>query len=155
MEIAGYIASVLIGLSLGFIGGGGSILTMPVLVYLFRISPSLATSYSLFVVGSTSLVGAFNNYKKGFVSIKTAVLFGVSSIITVFLMRKFLIPLLPEKFVIGSITIRESFLIMVLFAILMLFASVSMLNSKPENKEDTIDENEIRHFFFTVFRLEL
>src|SRR4051812_34345979 len=146
MEIAGYIASVLIGLSLGLIGGGGSILTMPVLVYLFRISPSLATSYSLFVVGSTSLVGAFNNYKKGFVSIKTALLFGVSSIITVFLTRKFLIPLLPKKFGIGSITITESFLIMVLFAILMLFASVSMLNSKTEDKEDTIDENEIKHF---------
>jgi uncharacterized membrane protein YfcA len=65
MAVAGYLASVLIGISLGLIGGGGSILTMPVLVYLFNVSPVLATSYPLFVVGSASLVGAWNNYKKG------------------------------------------------------------------------------------------
>src|SRR6476661_1901230 len=98
MEIAGYLAAALIGISLGLIGGGGSILTMPVLVYLFRISPSLATSYSLFVVGSTSLVGALNNYKNGFISLRTALLFGVSSIVTVFLTRKFIIPKLPKEF---------------------------------------------------------
>lgn len=80
MEIAGYIASALIGISLGLIGGGGSILTMPVLVYFFNISPVLATSYSLFVVGSSSLVGAWNNYRRGLVSIRTALLFGMSSI---------------------------------------------------------------------------
>ena len=64
MEIVGYIASLLIGISLGLIGGGGSILTVPVLVYLFGLQPLVATSYSLFVVGSTSLVGAINNFKK-------------------------------------------------------------------------------------------
>lgn len=143
MEIAGYIAAALIGISLGVLGGGGSILTMPVLVYLFRISPSLATSYSLFVVGSTSLVGAFNNYKKGFVSIKTALLFGVSSIVTVFLTRKFLVPLIPKKFEIGTVILTESFLIMCLFAVLMVFAAISMLKSKTRETEDTIDENRV------------
>src|SRR5450631_4104663 len=98
MQIFGYFASLLIGISLGMIGGGGSILTVPVLVYLFNISPVLATSYSLFVVGSTSLVGAFNNYRKGLVRIKTALLFGISSITTVFLTRKFLIPIIPKTF---------------------------------------------------------
>jgi len=87
MEIAGYLAGVLIGISLGLIGGGGSIFTMPILVYLFRISPPLATSYSLFVVGSTSLVGAVNNYKKGWINIKTALQFGLSSIATVCCLR--------------------------------------------------------------------
>jgi uncharacterized membrane protein YfcA len=143
MEIAGYFAAALIGISLGLIGGGGSILTMPVLVYLFRISPSLATSYSLFIVGSTSLIGAFNNYKKGFVSIKTALLFGLSSIATVFLTRKFIIPTLPKKFEIGAITVTESFLIMCLFAVLMVFASVSMIKSKTKEKKDTTSEKEI------------
>ena len=94
MEIAGYIAAALIGISLGLVGGGGSIFTMPILVYLFGVSPPLATSYSLFVVGSTSLVGAFNNYKKGFINIRAALQFGLSSIITVFLARKFLVPVL-------------------------------------------------------------
>ncbi len=92
MEIAGYIASLFIGVSLGLIGGGGSILTVPVLVYLFGISPTLGISYSLFVVGFTSLIGAFNNYRKGLVNFKTALLFGASSITTVFITRKFIIP---------------------------------------------------------------
>jgi uncharacterized membrane protein YfcA len=90
MEIAGYIASLFIGVALGLIGGGGSILTVPVLVYLFGISPALGISYSLFVVGFTSLVGAFNNYRKGLVNFKTALLFGASSITTVFITRKFI-----------------------------------------------------------------
>jgi uncharacterized protein len=154
MEIAGYIAATFIGVSLGLIGGGGSILTMPVLVYLFRISPSLATSYSLFVVGSTSLVGAFNNYKKGYISIKTALLFGVSSIATVFLTRKFIIPVLPTTFKVGSFTITESYLIMVLFAVLMVFASVSMIRNKTRENEDIIDESKIHHlsqlFFYGI-----
>jgi uncharacterized membrane protein YfcA len=97
MEVMGYIAALIVGVSLGLIGGGGSILTVPLLVYLFGLNPLLSTSYSLFVVGSTSLVGAFNNYLKGFVRIKTALLFGLSSITTVYLTRKFLIPLIPEN----------------------------------------------------------
>lgn len=129
MQVLGYFASLLIGISLGLIGGGGSILTVPVLVYLFSINPVLSTSYSLFVVGSTSLVGAFNNYLKGFVKIKTALLFGLSSITTVFLTRKFLIPHIPENFAtIGNFKITESLLVMVLFAILMVAASLSMIN---------------------------
>jgi uncharacterized membrane protein YfcA len=95
--LQGYIAAAVRGISLELIGGGYSILTMPVLVYLFGISPSLATSCSLFVVGSTSLVGAFNNYKKGFVSIRTALLFGLSSIATVFITRKFLVPYFQKR----------------------------------------------------------
>jgi uncharacterized membrane protein YfcA len=73
MEILGYIASVVIGISLGLIGGGGSILTVPVLVYLFGVEPVLATAYSLFIVGATSLVGTVPKYKHGFVNLKTPV----------------------------------------------------------------------------------
>ena len=133
MQILGYFASLLIGISLGLIGGGGSILTVPVLVYLFSINPVLSTSYSLFVVGSTSLVGAYNNYRKGFVQIKTALLFGLSSITTVFLTRKFLIPNIPKLIGnIGSFQITQSIIIMVLFAILMVAASLSMIKNKKE-----------------------
>lgn len=98
MEIAGYIASLFIGVSLGLIGGGGSILTVPVLVYLFAISPTIAISYSLFIVGFTSLAGAYNNYRKGLVNFKTVLLFGSSSITNVFIARKFIIPFLPNVF---------------------------------------------------------
>ena len=137
MQVFAYLASALIGISLGLIGGGGSILTVPVLVYLFGISPLLATSYSLFVVGSTSLVGAFNNYRKGFVSIKTAFLFGLTSITTVFLTRKFIIPAIPRHILqIGSFELTENILTMVLFAVLMVAASTAMIRS-GRKKEDT------------------
>ncbi len=130
METFGYLASALIGISLGLIGAGGSILTVPVLVYLFGISPLLATCYSLFIVGSTSFIGAFNNYRKGYTSIKTALLFGMSSVTTVFLIRKLIIPHLPESiFRIGSFTFTESLLTMLLFALLMIAASTAMIRS--------------------------
>jgi uncharacterized membrane protein YfcA len=131
MELAGYAASLFIGVSLGLIGGGGSILTVPVLVYLFAVSPTLAISYSLFIVGVTSLVGAYNNYRKGLVNIKTVLLFGSSSITTVFIARKFIIPLLPDVFFrIGSFNVTHALFVMVVFAILMVSASVSMIKSR-------------------------
>ena len=138
MEILGYIAAALIGISLGLIGGGGSILTVPVLVYIFHIQPKLATSYSLFIVGSTSLVGAITNYIKGWVDTKTALLFGISSITTVFLTRKFIVHAIPENIItIGNTTITASLLTMVLFAVLMLLASWSMIRSKKDQLAET------------------
>ena len=131
MEIAGFIASLFIGISLGLIGGGGSILTLPVLVYLFAISPTIAISYSLFIVGFTSLVGSFNYYRKGLVNFKTVLLFGSSSITTVFIARKFIIPSLPNVFFrIGSFEVTQSLSVMVVFAILMLAASLSMIRNR-------------------------
>lgn len=137
MEIAGYIASLFIGISLGLVGGGGSILTVPVLVYLFSISPTLAISYSLFIVGFTSMVGAFNNYRLGFINFKIALLFGSSSIITVFVARKFIIPKLPDVFFqIGSFTVTHSLFVMVMFSLLMLTASFSMIRNKMVQTEN-------------------
>jgi uncharacterized protein len=130
MQEIGFILAAGVGISLGLIGGGGSILTVPILVYIMGISPLLATSYSLFIVGITSLVGAINSYRKGFVQIKTALLFGFSSITTVFLTRKLIIPVIPKKIAtIGNIVLTEDMLTMVLFAILMLFASVAMIRT--------------------------
>ncbi len=140
MEIAGYIASFFIGISLGLIGGGGSILTLPVLVYLFGLTPQLAISYSLFVVGSTSLVGSFNCYRKKLIDFKTALLFGISSVIIVFITRKFLLPLIPDLIPVSNYRLPFSVLTMVLFAILMLLASVKMITSKPL-KEETVQAN--------------
>src|SRR3546814_5172082 len=97
MDITGYIASIFIGISLGLIGGGGSILTVPVLVYLFGLDALLATAYSLFIVGSTSVVGSFSYFKKGLVNIKTAIIFGIPSIVAVFLTRAYIVPAIPEE----------------------------------------------------------
>jgi uncharacterized membrane protein YfcA len=148
MEVIAYITSVFIGISLGMTGGGGSILTVPVLVYMFGLSPLVSTSYSLFIVGSTSLVGAYSNYRKGAVKIKTALLFGSTSITTVFLTRKFLMPLVPhDLFSIGAFHITEPLLTMVLFAILMVAASVGMIKSrerKPGCMECDLKGNVVR-----------
>ncbi len=132
-ELIGYACAALIGVSLGLIGGGGSILTMPVLVYLFHIAPVTATSYSLFIVGSTSLVGAAGNIRRHTADLRTAGLFGLSSVVTVLLTRKFLIPHIPPHITtIGGVAISFSLLTMVLFAVLMLFAALSMIRHRAE-----------------------
>ena len=136
MEIIGYIASILIGISLGLIGGGGSILTVPVLVYLFHIDPIQATAYSLFIVGASSLVGAWPKYKQGFVNLKTAIIFGIPSIIAVFATRKFLLPAIPNEIAeFGGIIVTKSLMMMLLFAILMVAASFSMIRSSTSSIE--------------------
>lgn len=141
ITIIGFAAAILIGVSLGLIGGGGSILTVPVLVYILDVDPVLATAYSLFVVGSTSLVGAGTFMKKGLVNYKTAIVFAIPSFIAVFLTRKFLVPWLPDPlFTLGETAITKNVGIMVFFALIMLAASISMITGKkckdcPENEE--------------------
>jgi uncharacterized membrane protein YfcA len=126
----GYIAALFIGISLGLIGGGGSILTVPVFVYLFGVSPVLATSYSLFVVGSTSLIGSINSYRKGLVDLRVVLLFGITSIATVFIIRKLVIPVIPEIIKVGTYSFHFSVITMILFAVLMILAAVSMIKSR-------------------------
>ena len=127
-SICGLIASLLIGLSLGLIGGGGSILTVPILVYLFHIEPVLATAYSLFIVGATSIIGTIPKYKAGQVKINTALLFGIPSILGVFLTRTFILPQIPYILFSGnSFSITKNIFLMVLFASLMIAASYSMI----------------------------
>jgi uncharacterized membrane protein YfcA len=146
MEIVGYIASLVIGISLGLIGGGGSILTVPVLVYLFKVEPVLATSYSLFIVGLSSLVGAIPKYKQGQVNLKTALIFGIPSIAAVFATRKFIVPKIPKEVLsVGDFVVTKSILMMVLFAILMVFASISMIRDKKKKEEAESGEQKFNY----------
>lgn len=136
--IIGYLSAILIGISLGLIGGGGSILTVPVLVYFIGTDPVTATAYSLFVVGAASLVGSVNYFQKGLVNIKTAVIFGLPAIVAVYSTRKFIVPQIPDElFTIGEFIFTKNIGVMVLFAILMIAASISMIRGRkdPENEE--------------------
>ncbi len=152
LTIIGLFASTLIGISLGLIGGGGSILTVPVLVYLFNVNPVLATAYSLFIVGLSSLVGAFPKYKSGMIDLKTAVVFGIPSIIAVFLTRKVLVPSIPDTlFSVGELAFTKALAMMLLFAILMVAASVSMIRDKK--KEET-ESTAPRVFNYPMILLE-
>ena len=129
METAGYFASLFIGLSLGMIGGGGSVLTVPILVYFFKIEPILATAYSLFIVGATSAVGAVQKWIKKEVNFGVVFIFGLPSLITVYLIRQFLVPAIPDIIYQDNvILIQKGSLTLVLFAILMLIASIGILN---------------------------
>lgn len=152
LTIFGLLASSVIGISLGLIGGGGSILTVPVLVYLFNVDPVLATAYSLFIVGLSSLVGAFPKYKAGMIDLKTALVFGVPSIIAVFLTRKVLVPAIPATlFELAGISVTKALSMMILFAVLMVAASVSMIRDK---KKEEADSNAPRVFNYPMILLE-
>ncbi len=137
MDIIGYLASIVIGISLGLIGGGGSILTVPVLVYLFEVPPVLATAYSLFIVGLTSAVGSITFFNQKLVNIKTAIVFGIPSIIAVYSTRAFIVPAIPSDIMtIGSFVVTKSVLVMVLFAVLMIAASYSMIKKNGKKIAD-------------------
>jgi uncharacterized protein len=128
IEIFGFIASIAIGVSLGLIGGGGSILTVPVLVYLFGVDVVTATAYSLFIVGLTSVVGSFSYFKNGLVNIRTAVVFGLPSIAAVYATRAWIVPAIPKQMgYLGNYEVTKSGILLLLFAVLMIAASYTMI----------------------------
>ena len=141
LEIFGFGASILIGVSLGLIGGGGSILTLPVLVYLLHLNPVTSTAYSLFIVGSTSLVGSFTYMRKELVNYQAAIVFAIPSFVAVYLTRKYLVPSIPSSlFTVGGFEVTKNIAIMVFFALVMLGASYSMIKDKKEAKGNDSEE---------------
>jgi len=132
-EIIGFIAAFLVGLVLGLLGGGGSILALPVMVYLFHIQAELATAYSLFIIGVASLIGTFQNVRNRLVQPKTALLFSIPAVIAITISRKILLPALPDKIHIGdSLVFEKNIFIMLLFALLMIMASIPMIRGQRE-----------------------
>lgn len=137
-EFLGYIGALCIGLVLGITGGGGSILTVPVLVYILNYNPIVATAYSLFIVGTTSGFGTIQNFKKQLVVPKTAFLFAIPSVIGVYLTRKFIVPGIPDiVFYFGSLRLSKETFLMLLFAVVMFMAAYSML--KTQKDADLVD----------------
>lgn len=144
MELVGYLASVLMGLSLSMIGGGGSILTVPILVYLFQVNPVTATAYSLFIVGTTALVGGITHLKKGDVDLKTGFVFALPSFVGVYLVRAYVVPNLPDPvFSLAEVPISKSLLIMLVFSLLMLSASLAMVRTQPVTQPVELRANKI------------
>ncbi len=134
-QILGYIGALIVGLVLGLIGGGGSILTVPILVYLIGLNPVTATAYSLFVVGTTSLFGAIQNFRNKMVDIRTAIVFAIPAFIAVYLTRRYLVPAIPDSlFTVFDFELTKSVFIMIFFAIIMLLASISMIKTRKKEK---------------------
>ncbi|MBC7862268.1 MAG: sulfite exporter TauE/SafE family protein [Bacteroidia bacterium] len=137
-EYIGYACFVIIGLTLGLIGGGGSALAMPVLLYLLHYGLNDAKSYSLFIVGITALIGGISFLKRGDISIEAMYLFAIPSVIAVFCTRKFVEPALPETFfTIGDFAASKQFVLMTLFGIIILISSLGMIRKKknPRRKD--------------------
>lgn len=133
MEVFGYFGALAIGLILGLTGGGGSILTVPLLVYVLGYNPVTATAYSLFIVGTTSAFGAAQNYRKGFVDVKKGILFAIPSFTTVYLTRKYIVPAIPDVLLkTDFFSVSKEMFLMVLFATIMFFAALSMLRKKQQ-----------------------
>ncbi len=142
-EFLGYIGALCIGLVLGITGGGGSILTVPILVYVLHLNPLIATAYSLFIVGTTSAFGTISNFKKGLVAPKTALQFAIPSVIGVYLTRKFIIHLLPDViFYFGTSQLNKGTFLMLIFAVVMFLAAYSMLKpAKVVGEKDEKSKN--------------
>lgn len=138
MEILGYLGALCIGLVLGLTGGGGSILTVPILVYLMSINPVTATAYSLFIVGTTSTFGAIQNYRKNLVDLKNGFIFAIPSFIAVYLTRKYIVPEIPKIILESPILITKDTFLMLFFALIMIFGALSVL--KKKNQETPNEE---------------
>jgi uncharacterized membrane protein YfcA len=135
LEIIGLFLAVLIGISLGLMGGGGSILTVPLLVYFFHVNPFLASSYSLLIVGITSLLGAIPYIKNKEYHIPAIAQMGIPSVIVVYITKYFLVPLIPEKvFISGNLGVNSDQLLLVFFSLLLIVAAYAMIR-KTEIKQ--------------------
>jgi len=152
VEILGYIFAILIGLSLGLIGGGGSILTVPILVYILGIEAAeTAPAYSLFVVGFSSFIGVILKAKNKEVDFKTAFIFGIPTIIAIFITRKFLVPAIPDNiFTVGNFELSKRIFIMGIFSIIMIIAAIIMIKGRAatvEVEDELSKKNHITNFF--------
>lgn len=143
VELFGFLGALLIGIVLGLVGGGGSILTVPILVYVLSVDAITATAYSLFVVGTSALVGAIRNAQKGMVDFRTGIGFAIPAFIAVYLTRKFLVPSIPDElFTVNSFVVTREIGIMVFFAVIMVFAAYSMIK---ERKDKIKEEQEVKY----------
>ena len=143
IDLSGYVGALLIGVVLGLIGGGGSILTVPVLVYLLAVNPVTATAYSLFIVGTSSLLGAVKNMKKGLVDFRTAVVFAIPAFIGVYSIRMFIVPAIPDQiFTLNCFAVTKETGIMLFFAVIMIVASLSMI---LENRTEKLRETKVSY----------
>jgi uncharacterized membrane protein YfcA len=135
-EILGYILAVFVGFSLGLLGGGGSILTVPILVYVLGIEPVLATTYSLFIVGSTATIGAYKKIRSKLVDFRAALFFGLPSLLGVLATRRYVLPTIPDTIISTNwFTLSKSNGIMLLFAVLMLLAAYRMIKGSSSDKQ--------------------
>jgi uncharacterized membrane protein YfcA len=151
ITIIGYVFALVIGISLGLIGGGGSILTVPVLIYLLGVDAVTSTAYSLFIVGSTALVGAVRSYMGNNLELKIGIIFAIPSLIAVWITRAFLIPSIPDHIAdFGGFELTKELAVILFFALIMLLSSFSMIKSKSKKTQSTKKSEKQMNYFLIV-----
>lgn len=150
LHIYGFFGALFIGVVLGLTGGGGSVLTVPILVYILSINPVTATAYSLFVVGTTALFGTIKNAQKGMIEYRTGFVFAIPAFIAVYLTRKLIIPAIPDViFRFNEFVFTKDLAVMLFFAFIMLLASISMIRKR---KDEAVKES--RKFNYSLIIIE-
>jgi uncharacterized membrane protein YfcA len=125
--LLGIALSILIGVSLGFFGGGGSILTVPLLVYVFGLSPKEAIASSLLIVGIASVSGAVQHWRAGNVRPKEGLVFGVAGMLGAYGGGR------ASAYLDGG-------LLLLLFAAMMLLTSAAMWRGRNDTLDQSTDE---------------
>jgi uncharacterized protein len=133
---AGYVTALGIGALLALIGGGGAILTLPVLVYLFKLPPWTATTYSLFIVGCTAAIGAMKQARAKMIDYDAAFRFVLPAVVAIHLVRTFFVPRIPSSFTLPLIgTVTKDLLVMSVLALAMLVSAYNMLRKACETTD--------------------
>ena len=141
LEIVGFFGAFLTGIVIGLFGGGGSILAVPIFVYFFKLNPVLATSYSMFVVGSSAAVGTIININKKLIAYKTAVIFTLPALVSVYMTRRFLIPNIPDiLFSFKNFDITKKMVLMLLFSLVIIISSIPMMKQPITEPNTTTSE---------------
>jgi len=149
LESVGFFGAFLTGIVIGLFGGGGSILAVPIFVYLFKLNPVIATSYSMFVVGVSAAIGTLVNIKKKLIEYKTALIFTLPALISVSLTRRFLIPNIPETLLsFKYFDITKEMGLMLFFSAIIILSSVLMM--KPST-DVTVKGNTEKNYGLLIF----
>ena len=149
-NILGVIGALVIGVFLGITGGGGSILTVPILVYLLGVMPITATAYSLFIVGITALFGTFRNMMKRMIDFRVAFVFSIPAFIAVYLTRKLIIQSIPTIiFTVQDFVLTKDLAIMIFFAFIMFFSAISMIRIRKNSAV-----KQVREFNYFIIIIE-
>ncbi len=151
MIIIGYFLSSIMGVVLGSIGAGGSILILPILVYFMGISPTLSTSYSLIIVGVTALIGSLGYIKNKKINFSVALIFALPSLITVYMTRRYFLPILPDDINLFNILITKDLFIMILFSLLMIISALLMIKTKENKTSSEINKSKFFKNIVIIF----
>lgn len=150
IEIIGYFLSVIIGLSVGLLGGGGAILAVPMLVYFFNVDAEIATGYSLVIVAISSVLSIWQ--KRGIdgnFSLKIFLQFGLPSILMIYFTKAIFVPQIPNLLIFSpKIILTKNMFLMMVFSVILLLSSISMLGKSKENELNATPTKE--HSIFNI-----